>query len=310
MDKLIEARALLSALGLPTAQQSEMSGLTLLVLAGLSENDTWAVATRRSLRVHDILTEIKTRYGRAYAENTRETVRRQVLHQFEQAGIVLRNPDDPTLATNSPRTHYALTEAMLKVLHAYGSSDWETQLAAFRDISGALFELYQRDRQQNRVPLMHQGQTYQLSPGEHNKLQAAVIAEFGPRFAPGAKLLYLGDSENKRLIIDEEELARLNIPFTHHDKLPDIVLYDETVNTLYLIEAVTSHGPVSHKRRVELERMLVRCEAGRIYVSAFPDFATFRGFITEIAWETEVWLSEIPAHLIHFDGDHYLSPRK
>ncbi len=114
MDKLTEARAILAALGLPTAQQSEMAAFTLLVLAGLSESDGWSSAARRSLRVHDILTEIKTRYGRAYAENTRETVRRQVLHQFEQAGIVLRNPDDPTLATNSPRTHYALTEAVLK----------------------------------------------------------------------------------------------------------------------------------------------------------------------------------------------------
>lgn len=125
-----------------------------------------------------------------------------------------------------------------------------------------------------------------------------------------AKVLYLGDSENKQLIIDEGELARLNIPFSEHDKLPDIILFDETANALYLIEAVTSHGPVSHKRRVELERMLQGCQAGRIYVSAFHDFATFRGFITEIAWETEVWLSEIPAHMIHFDGDHYLTPRQ
>lgn len=310
VDKIAEARAILAALGMPTAQQTDMAALTLLVLAGLSEGDAWSSAARRSLRVHDILVDIKTRYARTYAENTRETVRRQVLHQFEQAGIVLRNPDDPTLATNSPRTHYALTEAVLKVLHAYGSREWDEQLAAFRAISGALHELYQRDRAQNRVPLTYLGQTYQLSPGEHNRLQAAVIAEFAPRFAPGAKLLYLGDSENKRLIIDEDELVRLNIPFTQHDKLPDIVLYDEPANAVYLIEAVTSHGPVSHKRRVELERMLERCDAGRIYVSAFADFATFRGFITEIAWETEVWLSEIPAHLIHFDGDHYLTPRK
>ncbi|MDX2138166.1 MAG: BsuBI/PstI family type II restriction endonuclease [Chloroflexota bacterium] len=310
MDKLTEARAILAALGLPAAQQTDMAALTLLVLAGLSEADAWGDAERRSLRVHDILTEIKSRYARAYAENTRETVRRQVLHQFEQAGVVLRNPDDPTLATNSPRTHYALSEAVLKVLHAHGSSDWEAQLAAFREISSALVELYQRDRQHNRVPLTYQGQTYQLSPGEHNRLQAAVIAEFGPRFAPGAKVLYLGDSENKRLILDTDELARLNVPFSEHEKLPDIILYDEAGNALYLIEAVTSHGPVSHKRRVELERMLANCTAGRIYVSAFPDFATFRGFLTEIAWDTEVWLSETPNHLIHFNGDHYLTPRK
>lgn len=73
---------------------------------------------------------------------------------------------------------------------------------------------------------------------------------------------------------------------------------------------MTLHGSVSHKRRVELERMLQTCQTGRIYVSAFPDFATFCEFLTEIAWDTEVWLSEIPDHLIHFNGDHYLTPRK
>lgn len=310
MDKIAEARAILVALGMPPAQQTDMAALTLLVLAGLSEGDAWTSATRRRLRVHDILAEIKARYGRAYAENTRETVRRQVLHQFGQAGIVQKNPDDPKLATNSPRTHYVLTENALKVLRAYSSPAWDEQLAAFRAISGSLHELYQRNRAQNRVPLTYLGQLYQLSPGEHNELQAAVITEFAPRFAPGAKLLYLGDSEKKRLVIDEDMLARLHIPFTQHDKLPDIVLYCEAQNVIYLIEAVTSHGPVSHKRRVELEQMLERCEAGRIYVSAFPDFVTFRSFITEIAWGTEVWLSATPAHLIHFDGDHYLVPRK
>ncbi|MDX1524496.1 MAG: BsuBI/PstI family type II restriction endonuclease, partial [Anaerolineae bacterium] len=50
------------------------------------------------------------------------------------------------------------------------------------------------------------------------------------------------------------------------------------------------------------------CSAGRIYVSAFPDFTTFKSFLAEIAWETEVWLAEIPDHLIHFNGDRFLGP--
>ncbi len=309
-DKITEARALLTALGLPPAQHNEMAALTLLVLASLSEEGIWSQSTRRSLRIHDILAEIKTHYGRAYAENTRETVRRQVLHQFEQAGIVVRNPDAPTLATNSPRTHYALTEIVLRVIQSYGAAPWEIELKAFKELRGSLFDLYRSQRQHNLIPVTYQGEIYQLSPGEHNRLQALVIAEFAPRFVPGARLLYLGDTENKRLILDEPELLRLKIPFSQHDKLPDVILYDESVNALTLIEAVTSHGPVSPKRRVELERLLESCQAGRIYVSAFLDFATFKSFLTEIAWETEVWLSEIPDHLIHFDGDQYLSPRK
>jgi hypothetical protein len=67
---------------------------------------------------------------------------------------------------------------------------------------------------------------------------------------------------------------------------------------------------VSPKRHFEFEGMLKNCSAGRVYVSAFPDFATFKSFLTEISWETEVWLAEIPDHLIHFNGDRFLGPHE
>ena len=75
------------------------------------------------------------------------------------------------------------------------------------------------------------------------------------------------------------------------------------------MEAVTSHGPVTPKRVEELEDSLNNCTATRIYVSAFPDFRQFRRHLDNIAWETEVWVAEIPDHLIHFNGDKFLGPR-
>ncbi|MEI2612097.1 MAG: BsuBI/PstI family type II restriction endonuclease [Candidatus Promineifilaceae bacterium] len=50
------------------------------------------------------------------------------------------------------------------------------------------------------------------------------------------------------------------------------------------------------------------CSAFIVYVTAFPNRATFRKFIAEIAWETEVWIAEEPDHLIHFDGEKFLGP--
>jgi hypothetical protein len=80
MGKIEQAQEILESLGLPPAQQNEISALTLLALAQLSEKTPWEEAKTHSLRVHDILLKIKERYGREYAENTRETIRRQVLH--------------------------------------------------------------------------------------------------------------------------------------------------------------------------------------------------------------------------------------
>lgn len=310
MGKIQEAQQALKALGMPSAQQNEISALTLLVLAQLSEETPWREARQPNLRIHDILVGIKERYGREYAENTRETIRRQVIHQFEQAGLAVRNPDDPTLPTNSPKTHYALTGAAIRTIRTYQSETRESAVQSFIESQGALFEIYQKRRDQHKIPLqLANGEEYHLSPGKHNELQAAIIEEFGPRFAPGARLLYLGDTANKTLVLDEAGFDELGVSAPSHDKLPDVVLYDKERRWLFLIEAVTSHGPVSHKRHLELEEVLEGSSAGRVYISAFPDFATFKNFLTEIAWETEVWLAEIPDHLIHFNGDRFLGPR-
>ena len=137
-----------------------------------------------------------------------------------------------------------------------------------------------------------------------------MVNVFGPKFAPGAVLLYLGDAANKLLHLDEGKLDQLGVPLTEHDKLPDVVLYDEERNWLFLVEAVTSHGPVTPKRFEELEATLKDCTATRVYVSAFPEFRQFKRHADTIAWETEVWLAEIPDHLIHFNGDKFLGPKE
>ena len=311
MSKIDEARDILERLGLPPAQRNDISCLTLLALAGLSEDDAWAKASRPSLTIHQILGLMRDTYGREYAENTREVVRRQVIHQFEQARLVDRNPDDPGLPTNSPRTHYGLMDEALNVLRLYQSSGWESELGAFRSHHGALLEIYQRRRQMREIPIRTStGEEIRLSPGRHNRLQALVVSDFGPRFAPGSILLYMGDAANKLLHLDREKLYQLGVPITEHDKLPDVVLYDEERNWLFLVEAVTSHGPVSPKRVEELEANLKSCTATRLYVSAFPDFRQFRRHLDNIAWETEVWVAEIPDHLIHFNGDKFLGPQR
>ena len=156
---------------------------------------------------------------------------------------------------------------------------------------------------------MNLDKNFMLSLDDLNKLQAAVINEFAPRFAPGAKILYFGDTANKDLYCDKESLEKINIPITEHSKLPDIVIYDSSKSWLFLIEVVTSHGPVSPKRIIELENFMKGCKAGKVYVTAFPDKTEFKKQVADIAWETEVWIAENPDHMIHFNGDRFIGPR-
>lgn len=199
----------------------------------------------------------------------------------------------------------------MEVLKAFGTNGFDKAVATFIEQFGTLKAAYERARATHQIPLrLPDGSTVYLSPGEHNTLQVAIIEDFGPRFAPGAMVLYVGDTAKKHVIYDQDRLAQIGVPITEHDKLPDVVLFDPSKNWLFLVEAVTSHGPVSSKRHREIESFLMGCTAERVYVTAFLAIGDFRKYAADIAWETEVWIAATPDHMIHFNGPKFLGPYK
>ena len=311
MSKIEDAQKILKAFGLPPTQYNEMAALTLLALCNLKEQDNWKKATKQSMGVSkDIMNFVNVNYDKSYAPNTRETFRRQVLHQFVQARIVDYNPDDTKLPVNSPKAHYALTAEALEVIKSYKTKNWKKSLTQFLEEVGKLSDVYLKERELNQIPVtLQNGKKIKLSAGKHNEVQAAIVEKFAPRFANGGVLLYLGDTAKKDLHVNVQELKNLGIPIDQHSKLPDVVIFDNKRNWLFLIEAVTSHGPVSPKRLLELEEFLKDCKVGKVYVTAFPDMTEFKKHSNNIAWETEVWLMEVPDHMIHFNGDRFVGPR-
>ena len=253
-----------------------------------------------------------------YKPNTRETIRRQTLHQFEQARIVDRNRDDPDQPTNSRDNNYSLTAPVVAILKAYPDGDWRQRISAFKASRKTLQEQYERDLVRHRIPARFpDGREFTLSPGRHNQLHADIADRFCSRFIGKAgTVLYLGDTASSRqeggkfMHLEAERLKALGVPPMSHEKLPDtdMVIHDEDRKWLFLIEAVTSHGPVSKKRWTELEESLRSCTVGRIYVTAFPTAAEFRRHAADIAWETEVWIAEDPDHMIHYNGDRFPGP--
>lgn len=311
MNKIQEAQLILKALGLAEAQQNEMSALTLLAMAGVGPRGSWSKATKASLSVtKGVMVFVAEKFDRPYAPNTRETFRRQVLHQFTQAGVTAYNPDNPSLAVNSPKAHYALTAEALEVIKAFGLPVFNRLAKKFASESASRSAHYLTQRNFERIPLKTaDGKEYSLSPGKHNEVEAAIVNEFAHRFAKGAKLLYLGDTENKEIIFEKEALAELGCKIIDHGKLPDVILFDSERKWLFLFEAVASHGPMSQKRVNELKDIFKGTGLGLIFITAFPDFSEFRKHAREIAWDTEVWISDTPDHLIHFNGDRFCGPR-
>jgi hypothetical protein len=307
MPKVQEAQSLLRALGLPAAQQVEAAAYTLLALAGLEEATLWELSQRRLLRIHDVTEFINSHYGQTYAENTRESFRKNVLRQFVQGAVADKNADDPSRKTNSGKTCYSLTEEALTVVRAWGRPDFAAQAAAFVAAKGSLATRYASARKRHQIALtLPSGETLEFSPGGHNQLQVEIINFFWPNFVPEAKLLYVGDTANKSLYVQEARLQEIGFPFTKEGKYPDVVLHLERKGWLVLVEAVTSHGPVSPERRIEFQGMLKDCRLHPVYVTAFLTWKDFKKDLTKLAWDTEVWLAEVPDHMIHYNGPKFL----
>lgn len=230
MDKLRCIRELLAQINMPQKQRSNICALTLLAMGNIRQDSSWHNATNNWLRIHDIITFAAENYNTVYAENSRETFRKQAIHPFRTAALI----EDNGLATNSPNYRYRLTTEFLKVIREIpdnpsGATEPSNALMRFLAKHESLSKKYASKKKLQKMPVRINEHDYSFSPGKHNQLQKAVIEEFAPRFAPDSVCLYVG--------------------------------------------------------------------------------ATYKKFSDKLAWETEVWIGDMPAHMIHLNGDRFLGPR-
>ncbi len=305
------AKQIIISLGFPRAQQNERSALSLLAMLNLTPDKEWNEAENPLMGITPIMEWVRRHYDKEYAPNTRETFRRQTMHQFCDAGITLLNPDKPDRPVNSPQAVYQIEPSALALLRTFGTPAWRAALASYLAGHTTLVTRYAEERRQNLVPVKTApGREIHISPGEHSDLIRSVIEDFAPRFVPGGTLIYVGDTGDKWGYFDEERLDNLGVNVDLHGKMPDVILHDTMRDWLLLVESVTSHGPVDGKRHAELSALFAESTAGLVYVTAFPTRSLMKRFLGDIAWETEVWVADAPSHIIHFNGERFLGPYK
>lgn len=309
--RIVEAIDILGQFGLPCAQINERTAYCLLALLNITPDKAWGEAGSPLVGITPMMDFAREYYGKDYAPNTRETFRRFSMHQMVQAGIALYNPDMPDRPTNSPKAVYQISSAALDVIKTYGSRDWTGKLSAFKRMASTLTAQYAKERLMDMVKVkIRKDLQVSLSPGKHNELIRAIIEDMAPRFIPGSTLVYIGDTGEKWGFFDDALSARLGFSVEVHGKMPDVILWQEEKNWLVLVESVTSHGPVDSKRYIELSELFSSVHADKVFISAFPDKRTFARFASDVAWETEVWVSDNPTHMVHFNGDKFIGPYK
>jgi adenine-specific DNA-methyltransferase len=306
--RIDEALAVLKALRLPRAQQNQRSALTLLALLDVRPDTPWSAASNPKRGITEMMDFFKHHYGVEYAPNTRETVRRFTVHQFIDTGIVLANQDQTDRAVNSPKYGYQIEPGTLELLRLYGTPEWEPSLHTYLASQEVTRERLRQARAEHRI-LVNTGEAeISLSPGGQNELIKDIIEQFRVRFTPGGKVLYVGDAGSKLLVFEEEAFAALGLTFDLHGKMPDVVIHEPVKNWLVLVEAVTSHGPITPLRHRQLKSLFAGSSAGLVFVTAFLDRKAMLEYLRDISWETEVWIADEPDHLIHFNGERFLGP--
>lgn len=262
-----------------------------------------------ALKTRDIIIYVNNHFGEKISSGSYDDIRRKDLKLLTVAEIVLQS--NPNSATNDSTRGYSINPTYAELLRNFGSKDWEKIVSEKLKNIEPLSKKLKRERAIAKVNVtLPSGGELTFSAGEHNELQKAIIEDFLSRYGHGAEVLYVGDTSDKYLYLEKDKLEALNFFDISHEELPDVIAYSKQKNWLYLIEAVHTSGPISELRLIQLQKLTKDCKADIVYVTAFLNRPKFRQFMTDIAWETEVWIADNPDHLVHFNGDKFLGPYK
>lgn len=306
---------ILETFGIPldsTPRRLERMAIAFLAVSDIKTSKEIQLAKNLSddahaIKTREIIEYVNVHFQENISSGSYDNIRRKDLKLLLAAEIVLQS--SPTSATNDSTRGYGLNQAYAKLLKNYPSKGWSSgvkkQLKGIKTLS----EKLKRKRNLDKIPIvLSSSKKLKFSIGLHNVLQKSIVEQFLPIYGYGAEVLYIGDTSNKYLHLNQSALEKLNFFKISHDELPDIIAYSKAKNWLYLIEAVHSSGAINELRLLQLKKLTKNCKADIIYITAFLDRKTFRKFIGDIAWETEVWIADNPEHLIHFNGDKFLGP--
>lgn len=292
-----------------TPRRLEKMAMACLVVGDIKTGfiEAKSASDNHFLTTREIISYENAHYGENTSSGSYDDIRRKDLLLPVQAQIVLNSSSFDAQATNNPTRGYALNPLFAELIKHYGTNKWKSGLAKYKKKVESLKDELQRKRDLEKIPVkLPSGVKLELSAGEHNVLQKLIVEDFLTRFGMGAEVLYIGDTSDKFLYKNEEILRQIGFFSLEHEELPDIVAYCREKNLLFLIEAVHSAGPMSEIRVRKLKKQLIKCTAIPIFVTTFLNKKEFRKWVTEIAWETEVWIADNPEHMIHFNGYKFL----
>lgn len=254
---------------------------------------------------------------RWYADNTRETIRDDVLREaFLAIGAIVREEKH---ATTSNRPRYAMQPAFAALFDpALDGSALEDAIVAFQEkhlsksaLARISIMLSGAAGSGTAVSVkLPSGETRNMAPGPSSIITKAVVEEFAPRFLRQPAVLWLSESGNKVVAQDDKLATSIGLEIRADRDLPDLILVDLGTDDplLVFVEAVATDGPISARRQ---EALYTLTDAGGFdrsqvaFVTAFQDreSAGFKKTISVLAWGSFAWFVSEPGMLIVLDAN-------
>ncbi len=313
-DCLNEALDILVSIGMPPALTNPRSVMMLAALAEIHPGKKWKNASESYHGTHFIVEFINTHFpnkagldNSPYAENSRETFRKYNIKPWVSAGILEAKAG---LATNDRDNSYRFSSYFASLIRSYGTEQWDERLEDYKETHLSYAEYLKQTKTIERDYIVeYNGLQIALKKSAHNKLQKEILEHLIPLVSKGKpELLYIGDATDRNLYQQDDRLEELGIRvLSQSGILPDIIMYDPQGNCVIFIEAYHSTGPFTLNRVKEL-KALCHCEKGMkaAFITAFDNTSKMLQHYKEVAWDTDIWSSDEPTHLVHKNGDKFI----
>jgi hypothetical protein len=134
----------------------------------------------------------------------------------------------------------------------------------------------------------------------HADLIAMCAETYAPRFLGDFEVVYVDDADGDRITDDERQrMEEVGITIDLGDAMPDLLLYNPTTNSLWVVEAVTSDGEVDHHKVSRVQEMCNRLGKDDVgFTTAYrswKDAAARQGRVKNIHPGTYLWIAEDPS---------------
>ena len=131
----------------------------------------------------------------------------------------------------------------------------------------------------------------------HMELITAAAQVYVPNFLPGFEILYIDATDGQRVTPEQKQaLQKAGIAIHLGDSMPDILLWNQKTDKLWVVEAVTSDGEVDRHKAESLARLAERSgKKGIGFTTAYMtwrDAATRQAKHKNIAPGTYIWIRE------------------